>query len=535
MMICAIAASTSCTKEQTTTTENKEVNARFSIQLPSNTEISRAAFDNPTLSGMRVVMAVMYDDIVVHTQTKSDQELGDASTPVDFDLRLVTGKNYKVAIWADFGPQYYSVSTEVGTAPKVELASNTLNGSNNKYDAYFKIDNIMFTSANEVKPFILKRPFGLVKINTTDNDAPTVANAGLRAASYRIASITAPTELSLVDASVSQTEEIEVEWSAVSEEVGNGSPKELSFDYFLAGEIQSPLTNFSVAYKSSSDEDITSYDFTNIPLRRNFITNITGNILTKKGTISVTVDPMWENTIPTQLWDGGYEEWKMIPVKEKNAQLHVTFFDTQIEHHAFYPWVWHTGNGGPLDWDDAILQHSGAMFETFSAPNATKVGEGAFSELKSIKYALLPKATEIGYNAFSSSGLCECYLPQALTIGFQAFQGSTSLKSVELPKVTSIDFSAFNLCTSLEHICVPSLLKIAKPWNTFGMLSALKYMEIGTNNGGSDVTGFDAQNVFNGTDVSKCDLVLGSGITSGAPNAETKQWLGLTWKSITIK
>ena len=33
--------------------------------------------------------------------------------------------------------------------------------------------------------------------------------------------------------------------------------------------------------------------FKNIPIRRNYKTNVSGNLLTKQGTINVTIDPIW--------------------------------------------------------------------------------------------------------------------------------------------------------------------------------------------------------------------------------------------------
>lgn len=303
LMLGIILASTSCTKEQNLSSDNgKSVKARISVQLPSLATKTRAAFDNPALNDMRVVMAVMFDDVVVHSETKTGQALGGSGSPVDFDLRLVSGRDYKVAVWADFGPQYYTVSTEVGTAPKVAMASTTINGSNNKYDAYFKIENITFTTSNQVKPFELKRPFGLVKINTLDYNEGTVKNARLRPQSYNIASINIPTQLSLIDGSVGEMKDIKVDWSSVSSDydvdfVAPATSKELSFDYIFAGEVQSPLANFTAAYRNESQGDIVSYEFTNIPIRRNFITNITGNILTKKGSIRVSIDPMWETPV----------------------------------------------------------------------------------------------------------------------------------------------------------------------------------------------------------------------------------------------
>ena len=57
------------------------------------------------------------------------------------------------------------------------------------------------------------------------------------------------------------------------------------------------VAHIGVALKSH-DEFITNDAFTNIPIRRNYRTNVSGNLLTRKGTISVTIDPEFEGDIP---------------------------------------------------------------------------------------------------------------------------------------------------------------------------------------------------------------------------------------------
>ena len=52
------------------------------------------------------------------------------------------------------------------------------------------------------------------------------------------------------------------------------------------------------------------------------------------------------------------------------------------------------------------------------------------------------------------------FLPKVTSIGNYAFNGCTSLTSIDLPNVTSIDSSAFRSCTSLTSIDLPNVTSI---------------------------------------------------------------------------
>ena len=51
------------------------------------------------------------------------------------------------------------------------------------------------------------------------------------------------------------------------------------------------LADFSMTFLNGTTEISTNGDFKNIPIRRNYRTNVSGNLLTKQGTINVTIDP----------------------------------------------------------------------------------------------------------------------------------------------------------------------------------------------------------------------------------------------------
>ena len=69
-------------------------------------------------------------------------------------------------------------------------------------------------------------------------------------------------------------------------------------DYIWAPEREANLADFSVTFINNGNDITTNDAFKNIPIRRNYKTNVSGNLLTKQGTINVTIDPIWEGETP---------------------------------------------------------------------------------------------------------------------------------------------------------------------------------------------------------------------------------------------
>ncbi len=316
LMLAMMFAFASCMKEEVDLGSGSEETIRFSVNLPQQGALSRTAFSDPALTNpMRVFLYVMYEGSVVEEQ-KIESHVFNTSdggvNPATFDLRLVTGKDYTVAVWADFGDEYYTVSTEKvvadeKTIPTVEMVTDEgkITGSKNARDAYFAVETVNFNSANESKSMTLKRPFGLVRIQTLDYEEDAVVNADLLPTAYEMTVAATQTKINLFNGELMGDDNSLTISGEVTDVAATG---ELSFDYFFAPaeqegnaeEQQGKLHNFTVKYTKDANE-IVSYEFTNIPVRRNYKTNISGNILTKKGTISVTVEQDWVGSINESL------------------------------------------------------------------------------------------------------------------------------------------------------------------------------------------------------------------------------------------
>lgn len=76
-------------------------------------------------------------------------------------------------------------------------------------------------------------------------------------------------------------------------------------------------------------------------------------------------------------------------------------------------------------------------------PDALSIGDNAFSKCYNLRSFYAPKVQTVGENAFAHTAIGHAELPEATTIGPGAFKFCSSLNSVSLPRATSIGYAAF--------------------------------------------------------------------------------------------
>ncbi len=302
LMLSAVVALTSCSKSVESEVVSAEpvsteevVTVNFNIFTETAT---RAVFDenDQTLEGMRLFVMITKDGVVVDQKSYEDYDPTSDSDDLDLSFRLLSGVEYGVSAWADFGDAYYSVVDSIGATPSVSYIYDENDeiyvvGSDMKYDAFFDIQPVTFDANGDSQDLELTRPFGLIKVNTTDANTAAVVNAGLVPTSYT-ATYTIPAGISLVDGKITAEAVVSVAGKLNVSTTAPTSEEELNYDYIFATEGEQTVRDYTVKYIADSDEYV-EYAFTSIPVQRNYITNIIGKILTKEGDVTITVNQGW--------------------------------------------------------------------------------------------------------------------------------------------------------------------------------------------------------------------------------------------------
>ena len=279
---------------------NGEVAVSFSVQLPGNGNdaVTRAATAGDGTSVNRCIMEIYLNDELYSRQIGTIQPDG---LTAGFDVRLVTSQTYKFVFWADH------VESVEGEAIKTDLHYNTAdlrnismkgdyNGSSkdDTRDAFFASLEKLVTNAFS-ESVELTRPFGQLNIKT--EDLASIPNNQKEAFVPVTAGLSFKNLYTGFNAATGNLlgEPTAVAYKAASDVVdANGN---LTVDYLFAPNTAGGqhLVNMTLAVYNAAGEQITTKDLNNIPVQRNYKTNVTGNLLTVDGKVNVTVTPAFSS------------------------------------------------------------------------------------------------------------------------------------------------------------------------------------------------------------------------------------------------
>ncbi len=280
----------------------------ISVVLPEDavtravgTDSALGGLDNTTGETVRVIFEVYYKG-ETNADLRQVKYLTEGELQANFDVRLVPGRDYTFVAWADMvdgvnaGDKYYNTSN----LKNVTLESNwtAMNECRDAFTATKLVEDFQSTSTIELK---LVRPFAKLRIVTTDmeqlNDLdidPTKATITYVSKHYNA--------FNAFEGKVvaeSKNRDIKHENFAIisygEDALNEDANKTLFTDYFFAAEDDVVKFTLNV-YDQFGEEIGATKDFTtDIPVKRNNLTTILGNVLTEANNIKVKVTPAFED------------------------------------------------------------------------------------------------------------------------------------------------------------------------------------------------------------------------------------------------
>ena len=250
---------------------------------------------------------------------KREVQTYDKYQETKFELRLVPNRDYRFVVWADFVEQGESSDLHYNTADlKSVTRINTKPVAMDEcQDAYFIKRDLSVGTNGLSESLELKRPFGKIRVVTTDHNEVNIGSEPAKV-EVKFYNHTLYTSLNAVTgvatgATVNEyTYDITKESSPYTEgydsEVQNMT---LFADYILAGDENEGAqeVNFTMTIWGKDKREIRTHDFnTQIPLERNHLTTIIGNLLTLDNDFVISIDDNFDGEyVVDNLWDGQYE------------------------------------------------------------------------------------------------------------------------------------------------------------------------------------------------------------------------------------
>ena len=231
--------------------------------------------------------------------------------PTTVEITLAKGQTYKIAFWAqDKDCNAYSFG-QYGDIENIYINYAGLNNDESR-DAFFKtIDHkVVGDIALDVT---LERPFAQINLGVTQEDWDNAAKAGIYVAQSKLVINNAATELNLFDGKVQDPTSVEYALANIPTEtlevdLNKDGVKEaykyLSLSYILVADqgltyneegmygAESALVNATFSLKTNKAPFEVKVD--NLPVQRNWRTNVIGEVLTGDIKFNIDVDPIFD-------------------------------------------------------------------------------------------------------------------------------------------------------------------------------------------------------------------------------------------------
>ena len=300
-----------------------EQDVNITVSLPESTRAaSNQGFDFTNFAAnnnydLRFILEIRYDN---GNETKVVREVKTSeTTSATFPVRLAPNRNYTFTVWADLvledsnADLFYNTNTANGLSNITlkDVANAEIAKVVELRDAYTHTDTFNFTTQREKLNMTLTRPFAKVRVVATD--LADVTKFGIIPA----------------NADVEYTSDIHTSFNAVAGDVNANEIGKPTFDYNIVAndydevDEQKQLTVFAdyifvpksggtISFKldvNTASDPIKSNNFnTHIPVERNKVTSIVGDVLTEGGNVNITID-------------GTLEELKTITLVDTAASL----------------------------------------------------------------------------------------------------------------------------------------------------------------------------------------------------------------------
>ncbi len=220
---------------------------------------------------------------------------------VEIKATLVKGNTYKACFWAqNSNCTAYSISEDM----KVTINYEGLNNDETR-DAFFAYTEPFTVDVNPRLRVILKRPFAQINVGSTKDDIDAITASGVKVSKSEAIIEDIPSELNLFNGNTDKPVNVNYALAAMPKEklyVDGDSIKEeftyLSMSYVLADTLSSThKMKFNFPDDNSTEVIEMATGLETVPAKRNWRTNILGNILSGDIQFRIKIDPQYEGDI----------------------------------------------------------------------------------------------------------------------------------------------------------------------------------------------------------------------------------------------
>ena len=287
--------------------QQDEALVTFSVGV-EDANITRAYSDGTTAN--QLIYSIFNEDgtkVIISKVTENN--LTDLLEGHTVTVSLAKGHTYTAVFWAQNSAcKAYTISEDM----HVTIDYTGLNNDETR-DAFFAVSEPFTVNNNLSQDVILKRPFAQVNVGAYEYDY-TYAKENKLNVTLSSSTITdVPSVINLFDGTVSQPVDVEYTLNNIPSgdneklhvDVNQNGEKEhyryLSMGYILADTVGS-IHTMSFKFKDVENDKLIGFSegLENVPAKRNWRTNLVGQILTGPANFLVIIDPTYDGEINIQ-------------------------------------------------------------------------------------------------------------------------------------------------------------------------------------------------------------------------------------------
>lgn len=291
--IASMMLATSCTNDEFDSIQaGNEATVSFTVKLPDG--LQTKSYGNGQTA--KKLQYVVYNEDWSHNENL-DGETTFTDLQTSVNLPLVNGKTYNIVFWASAGEASPYTFDAANAKVSVDYTNSTSN--DDACDAFFAVKEITVPGAAS-NPVELKRPFAQLNIGTADLEKAAAAGVNVEQAGIAVSAYTS------FDFKI---QDVAGESKTVVFGLGKlPTPQEETFPvegykYLTMNYLLMPADKQTVDVTLNCD-NVKSQKFSNVPLQRNYRTNIYGNLLTHNEDFIVEINPGFDDDHNKSVWDG---------------------------------------------------------------------------------------------------------------------------------------------------------------------------------------------------------------------------------------
>ena len=306
-MAVAVLFTTSCAKEDISSSivgNGETVEVTFTANLP---ELGTRAYGDGKNANIVFVNVYEAGRSTLLGDLTLDEGYPVSNNQATVNIALVKGMQYDIVFWAqNANCGYYTLDGKVVTVDYENATAN--DNSRDAFYAYVEgFDPIAPNGKDQVK---LYRPFA--QLNAATNDKQDVVNSGVQFLTSSEVSTYTYTKFDIAAGDVVGDNMVEVSFSPTTIPANLETPEALlgkegytylSMNYLLVNKKELVNATFKFYGKRTETDSeflLAENTYTNIPLQRNYRTNILGKLITKSTDFEVEIKPAFDGTTDIQ-------------------------------------------------------------------------------------------------------------------------------------------------------------------------------------------------------------------------------------------